>query len=96
MSESPVFVPAASVILHDPAAPDKVYLARRSPRLKFLGGFHAFPGGKVDPEDRELAGNQEPWSLARVAAAGRGMRIEERGIRAERQADPGCTSPWSA
>lgn len=68
MSELPVFVPAASVILHDHAVPNKVYLARRSPKLKFLGGFHAFPGGKVDPEDRELAFNQEPWNLARVAA----------------------------
>jgi len=29
----------------------QVYLTKRRRELMFLGGFHVFPGGKVDPED---------------------------------------------
>ena len=32
----------------------RVLLAQRNPKLKFLGGFHAFPGGKQDPGDLEI------------------------------------------
>jgi 8-oxo-dGTP pyrophosphatase MutT (NUDIX family) len=49
------------------AAPVEVYMIRRHRGMKFLGGFYAFPGGKVDPADRE------PAVLARV----RGMTAEE-------------------
>ncbi len=45
---------AAAVILlrantnpHDP----EVFLVRRSEKLAFLGGYHAFPGGQFDPAD---------------------------------------------
>ncbi len=31
--------------------PLEVYMIRRNRGMKFLGGFYAFPGGKVDPED---------------------------------------------
>lgn len=30
----------------------EIYLVRRSPSTSFLSGFHAFPGGLVEPEDR--------------------------------------------
>src|ERR687888_280743 len=48
--------PAASVIIvRDAAAgaaePIEVYMIRRQRSMKFLGGFYAFPGGKVDPGD---------------------------------------------
>src|SRR5499425_1677281 len=45
--------PAASVLLVRPgaAAPAEVYMIRRQKSMRFLGGFYAFPGGKVDPED---------------------------------------------
>jgi 8-oxo-dGTP pyrophosphatase MutT (NUDIX family) len=48
--------PAASVIIvrdAPPGAPEpiEVYMVRRKKAMKFLGGFYAFPGGKVDPED---------------------------------------------
>ncbi len=33
----------------------KVLWAQRNPKLSFLGGFHAFPGGKTDEPDREIA-----------------------------------------
>jgi endoribonuclease LACTB2 len=44
-----------------------VYMIRRNRGMKFLGGFYAFPGGKVDPAD------SEPAVLARV----RGMTADE-------------------
>ncbi|HZI82931.1 MAG TPA: NUDIX hydrolase [Casimicrobiaceae bacterium] len=48
--------PAASVIIVRDAArgapePIEVYMIRRQRSMKFLGGFYAFPGGKVDPGD---------------------------------------------
>jgi 8-oxo-dGTP pyrophosphatase MutT (NUDIX family) len=48
--------PAASVIIVRDAAPGapepiEVYMIRRQRSMKFLGGFYAFPGGKVDPGD---------------------------------------------
>src|SRR5256885_11373359 len=48
--------PAASVIIvrdAPPGAPEPidVYMVRRQRSMKFLGGFYAFPGGKVDPGD---------------------------------------------
>jgi ribonuclease/clavin/mitogillin len=44
---------AAAIILLD--KDDKVLWARRNPSLKFLGGWHAFPGGKVEPSDAEIS-----------------------------------------
>jgi 8-oxo-dGTP pyrophosphatase MutT (NUDIX family) len=39
-----------------PGAPDlEVYMIRREESLRFLGGYYAFPGGQVDPEDYQLA-----------------------------------------
>jgi 8-oxo-dGTP pyrophosphatase MutT (NUDIX family) len=48
--------PAASVVLVRPAPPEspepiEVYMIRRRRSMKFLGGYYAFPGGKVDPAD---------------------------------------------
>lgn len=56
--------PAASVLLvrsSAPGAPEpiEVYMIRRQKGMKFLGGFYAFPGGKVDP------GDAAPEALAR-------------------------------
>ena len=47
---------AAIVLLRhntEPSDPE-VFLAKRSDKLAFLGGFHAFPGGQFDPEDAEV------------------------------------------
>ena len=44
--------PAATVCLvRESGAGLEVYLTRRHADLVFLGGFHVFPGGKVDRED---------------------------------------------
>jgi glyoxylase-like metal-dependent hydrolase (beta-lactamase superfamily II)/8-oxo-dGTP pyrophosphatase MutT (NUDIX family) len=51
---SPTPKDAAAVILlrhqTNPQDPE-VFLVKRSEKLAFLGGFHAFPGGQFDPDD---------------------------------------------
>ncbi len=41
----------ASAIILLNGAGDKVLWARRNPNISFLGGFHAFPGGKLETSD---------------------------------------------
>jgi ribonuclease/clavin/mitogillin len=59
MQTSTVPIPkdAAAVVLlrhnTDPRNPE-VFLVKRSDKLAFLGGFHAFPGGQFDPIDVEV------------------------------------------
>ena len=48
--------PAASVVLVRAAPagapePIEVYMVRRNQKMRFLGGYYAFPGGKVDTAD---------------------------------------------
>jgi len=74
--------PAASVVLVRPGdrAPLDCYLIRRAPGMRFLGGYYAFPGGKVDLADRQ------PAALARV----RGLTAE---AATDRLDDPGDGVP---
>jgi 8-oxo-dGTP pyrophosphatase MutT (NUDIX family) len=73
--------PAASVVLvreARPGAPEpvEVYMVRRQKAMRFLGGFYAFPGGKVDPDDAA------PEALARcrgVTAAQAAARLSGHG-----------------
>ncbi|MBC7911021.1 MAG: NUDIX hydrolase, partial [Pyrinomonadaceae bacterium] len=46
---------AAVILLRDgtDASDPEVFWVRRSERLTFLGGFHAFPGGQLDASDAE-------------------------------------------
>ena len=50
---------AAMILLRDPEDP-KVFWVKRARTLRFMGSFHAFPGGAVetddDVEDEELRG----------------------------------------
>jgi 8-oxo-dGTP pyrophosphatase MutT (NUDIX family) len=45
------------LLVRDSARRDgvEVYMIRRNRGMKFLGGYYAFPGGKVDPADSEPA-----------------------------------------
>ncbi len=45
---------ASAVILLHPHDPTVLW-AQRSPDIRFLGGFHAFPGGKTDESDRSVS-----------------------------------------
>ena len=66
--------PAASVVLvraAPPGAPEpiEVYMIRRHKGMKFLGGFYAFPGGKVDPADSSPAALAGCHGVSAAAAA---------------------------
>jgi glyoxylase-like metal-dependent hydrolase (beta-lactamase superfamily II)/8-oxo-dGTP pyrophosphatase MutT (NUDIX family) len=54
---APIPKDAAAIVLlrhnTDPSNPE-VFLVKRSDKLAFLGGFHAFPGGQFDPTDAEV------------------------------------------
>ncbi|RJK97670.1 NUDIX hydrolase [Vallicoccus soli] len=50
---------ATVLLLRDGVRGLEVYLQRRSGALAFAGGMHAFPGGTVDPADRD--GGAAAW-----------------------------------
>lgn len=63
--------PAATVILGRPAAGGvEVLVLRRSERSRFAPGFVVFPGGVVEPGDRDLASRLfgDPAEAARACA----------------------------
>ena len=71
-TEGPVAeaVPAATVILaRDGAAGLEVLMVRRSSSLAFAGGMWVFPGGRVDPDDRDPAAPADDLGAARRAGA---------------------------
>jgi ribonuclease/clavin/mitogillin len=108
MSTSPqasLIIPAASVLLfRNPKAPE-LFMVRRSPELRFFGGFLAFPGGKVTSSDSEIPVKPSAprvgvslTKVDRVAAAAREL-FEEIGILLARRADgsfPGTSDELSA
>lgn len=64
---------AAVVLVRDRARGQELYWVRRSAEVSLGGGFHAFPGGRVDDADRELAAAVHPGgdldeTTARVTA----------------------------
>ena len=75
---------AAAVILlrHDgEAAPAQVFWVRRSEKLAFLGGFHAFPGGQRDASDAETrVANCVDASLAAMISCAARELFEELGV----------------
>jgi glyoxylase-like metal-dependent hydrolase (beta-lactamase superfamily II)/8-oxo-dGTP pyrophosphatase MutT (NUDIX family) len=97
---------AASVVLARdcPAAAPEVFVVRRSDQLRFFGGYYAFPGGRLAPEDAEVPirchGCDSPGTVAdpRRAAAAREL-FEETGVLVARRADgsfPADTHSWQA
>ncbi|MBI3650577.1 MAG: MBL fold metallo-hydrolase [Acidobacteria bacterium] len=61
---------AAILLLKDPQDP-KVFWVKRSEKLMFMPGFHAFPGGQVDPEDLHtpvINCSDEEGAIMRAAA----------------------------
>ena len=86
MSDRPATTPkdAAAIILlrenTDPANPE-VFWVQRSDKLAFLGGFHAFPGGQIDPEDAEVEVRNapNPETATMISGAAREL-FEELGV----------------
>jgi glyoxylase-like metal-dependent hydrolase (beta-lactamase superfamily II)/8-oxo-dGTP pyrophosphatase MutT (NUDIX family) len=82
---------AAAVILlrhqTDPANPE-IFWVRRSEQLAFLGGFHAFPGGQLDPSDAEtpVENGGDATTASMISCAAREL-FEELGVLAARGGD---------
>ena len=79
-------IEAASVLLA--AAPDsrEAYLVARAPNLRFMGGFVAFPGGKVHASDAALA---DASGLSHFHVGAVRELFEETGVLLARRADGG-------
>jgi glyoxylase-like metal-dependent hydrolase (beta-lactamase superfamily II)/8-oxo-dGTP pyrophosphatase MutT (NUDIX family) len=84
---------AASVLLaRGPASPE-LFAVRRSPALRFMGGFYALPGGKLHAADDATAADRfrpageavSPLDVRRVIAARE--LFEEAGVLLARRAD---------
>ena len=75
---------AAAIILlrqdTNPANPE-VFWVKRSDKLAFLGGFHAFPGGQIDASDTEVLvkNSPDPQTATMISGAAREL-FEELGV----------------
>ena len=74
---------AADILLRqntDPSNPE-VFWVKRSDKLAFLGGFHAFPGGQIDADDAEVTVRNapNPETAAMISGAAREL-FEELGV----------------
>jgi endoribonuclease LACTB2 len=82
---------AAAIILlrqnTDPTNPE-VFWVKRSDKLAFLGGFHAFPGGQIDAGDAEVVVRNapNPETATMISGAAREL-FEELGVLAVRGAE---------
>jgi glyoxylase-like metal-dependent hydrolase (beta-lactamase superfamily II)/8-oxo-dGTP pyrophosphatase MutT (NUDIX family) len=56
------------VLLARERGSQEVFIVARAPALRFLGGFLAFPGGKVHPSDHDLAQHTSGLTSQHVAA----------------------------
>jgi 8-oxo-dGTP pyrophosphatase MutT (NUDIX family) len=85
-AEGPKVVPAATIIIfrkgRESAAPEFL-MVQRSKEMRFAGGAAVFPGGRIDPADRELAARLAPSADREIAAsqvAGIRETLEETGL----------------
>lgn len=82
---------AAVILLRPNSNPEnpEVFLIRRSDKLAFLGGFHAFPGGQFDASDADIPVDNcdDQQTRAAISAAAREL-FEELGVLAVRGGDP--------
>lgn len=65
----------------DPTNPE-IFWVKRSPKLVFLGGFYAFPGGRAEPTDAEAHvdnSRNDPERATMISCAAREM-FEETGV----------------
>ncbi len=79
-------IPAATVVVFRHAAaggPPELLMVQRAKEMRFAGGAAVFPGGRVDPEDAELARQLDPAGDIEVLGARvAGIRetLEETGL----------------
>ena len=60
---------SAIVLFRRTASGPEVFWVRRSAKVRFMGGFHAFPGGAVDEADAAVAVTAGPEGEPRAALA---------------------------
>jgi len=85
-AEGPKVVPAATIVIfrrgRDGDAPEFL-MVQRAKEMRFAGGAAVFPGGRVDPADRELAAQLAPHADPEIAmsqVAGIRETLEETGL----------------
>lgn len=85
-ADGPKVVPAATVVIFRKArsgtAPE-LLMVQRAREMRFAGGAAVFPGGRVDPADREFAAAlmpDEPPERAAAKIAGIRETLEETGL----------------
>jgi len=90
LSVAPAKPSATVMLLRDSANGLEVFMIRRQVSMRFAGGMHVFPGGGVDPADRD--GRDTDGAL--VTAAIR-ETFEESGVllASEAPADPAGSAP---
>jgi endoribonuclease LACTB2 len=84
----PIPKDAAAVILlrenTDPQKPE-IFWVKRSEKLAFLGGYHAFPGGQIDANDAEVEVRNSPDAATSAMISGAARELfEELGVLAAR------------
>lgn len=84
--DGPKVIPAATVVIFRRCArngPPELLMVQRAKEMRFAGGAAVFPGGKVDPEDRDLARALAPEAdpvLTAARLAGIRETLEETGL----------------
>ncbi len=84
--EGPKVVPASTIIIfrrgRESPLPEFL-MVQRAKEMRFAGGAAVFPGGRIDPSDRELAAQLAPNADPEIAAsqvAGIRETLEETGL----------------
>ncbi len=74
-------IPAAAGIIVGEGDDPEILLARRSEKLRFMGGHHVFPGGRIDEADGETPVERAPNRDEAVAIAAVAREVfEETGL----------------
>lgn len=85
-ADGPKVVPAATVVIFRKCragGPPELLMVQRAKEMRFAGGAAVFPGGRIDPEDRELAvmlAPDEDQEIASARIAGIRETLEETGL----------------
>jgi endoribonuclease LACTB2 len=77
----------ASVLFRDTPDGREVFLVRRGVDRRFAGGFHAFPGGRLDPDDRTIPVRGATGEDAALVACAVRELFEETGVLRARGAE---------
>ncbi|MCB2074800.1 MAG: NUDIX domain-containing protein [Novosphingobium sp.] len=85
-ADGPKVIPAATVIIFRRSrtgGTPELLMVQRAKEMRFAGGAAVFPGGRIDPEDRDLAGKLAPDDDPEVSSARIGgirETLEETGL----------------